>query len=96
MDNIGIQYIHLPGLGIVADKRKNLNSFADYSALFEEYKKVVLPDQSEAVNSIADLIETNQRVALTCFEADHNYCHRSRVADEVIRNQKGSYDLIHI
>jgi len=36
------------------------------------------------------------RIALTCFEADYNYCHRSRTAKAVSIKFKNDYTLKHI
>lgn len=96
VENVNIQYIHLPELGIQSDKRRNLNSYDDYKALFEEYVTDILPYQQEAVRKINTFIERKKRVALTCFEADYNYCHRSTVADAVSKIQKEHFDVIHI
>jgi len=41
-DGVGIRFLHIPDVGIVADKRKELNTQKDYDILFEDYKKTVL------------------------------------------------------
>ena len=96
MENIGIKYYHIPELGIVSDKRKNLNDFNDYQKLFSEYENDVLPYQSESIKKIDKLMFREKRVALTCFEADHNFCHRSKVADAVLLIQKEKYNVTHL
>jgi uncharacterized protein (DUF488 family) len=82
-ESLNIKYIHLPELGIVSEKRKNLNSQEDYDNLFIDYEKVVLPNQSKAIMLIQSLIKTYGRVALTCYEASPKQCHRTRVANAV-------------
>ena len=38
-EHVGIQYLHIPDLGIVPKKRKELNTQADYERLFSEYER---------------------------------------------------------
>lgn len=77
---VGIEYVHLPGLGIESHKRKNLLSRQDYETLFDEYDQTVLRANVRDLKIISTWIRAGKRVALTCFEADHRCCHRSRVA----------------
>lgn len=81
--NIGINYLHVPDLGIESSERKNLNSYADYCELFDGYEKHVLKNNNEALLNITKLYNTGNRVALTCFERDVNYCHRSRISNRI-------------
>ena len=41
-----IEYIHIPALGIVSDKRQELRTQADYDILFQEYKETTLAKTS--------------------------------------------------
>ncbi len=80
---LNIKYFHFPELGIVSEKRKNLNSQRDYDNLFLEYEQSVIPNQSQTIKFISDLINNYNRVALTCFEAFPKQCHRTMVANAV-------------
>ena len=80
---VNIKYFHLPELGIISEKRKNLNSQSDYDDLFIEYEQSVIPNQSKTIKFISDLINNYSRVALTCFEALPKQCHRTIVANAV-------------
>jgi uncharacterized protein (DUF488 family) len=82
-ETVNIKYLHLPELGIVSEKRKSLKSQADYDKLFIEYEKTVLPVEKRAVKFIHSLLLTFSRVALTCYEALPDQCHRTRVANAV-------------
>src|SRR5690606_11845444 len=75
-EGVGIQFLHIPEVGIVPDKRKGLHSQGDYDLLFEDYKKTVLTHTLSQQQYILDLIKVNQRVAITCFEANICQCHR--------------------
>lgn len=78
-----ILYIHMPDLGIDSDKRKFLGETVTYGQLFREYTKNTLPHRRESLNSLLELLKKYKRVAITCFEADPNCCHRSCVANEM-------------
>ncbi len=82
-ESVNIKYIHFPELGIISEKRKNLNTQNDYDNLFVDYEKEVLPNQQKEIMLIHNLIETYGRVALTCYEALPKQCHRTKVADAV-------------
>ncbi|MHA1997145.1 MAG: DUF488 domain-containing protein [Promethearchaeota archaeon] len=72
--NLDIQYKHIPELGIAPEKRKNLKSKNDYEILFAEYARE-LPNKREYIEKIMKLGE-KRRIALMCFEADVQSCHR--------------------
>ena len=80
LPNLGIEYIHLPELGIESDKRKELNTMADYESLFAGYR-VDLPTRSEGLERLQAIIHKHKRVALTCFEAEPHCCHRHCISD---------------
>lgn len=78
---VGIHYFHLPGLGIASEERRELKTQADYDDLFELYRQVILPQQSDALLKIRSWIEKGERVALTCYERLPEQCHRRCVAE---------------
>lgn len=78
-EGVGIQYVHIPELGIESDKRQTLNSQKDYDILFEQYEHTTLKEKKEYIFKIKQIIETEKRVALTCFEKDPVQCHRTRI-----------------
>jgi hypothetical protein len=80
LENIGIEYLHFPELGIESNKRKNLNTFNDFKELFAEYEDTILKSKIDEIEKLFDLYLGKKRIALTCFEADHNSCHRSHTA----------------
>jgi len=82
-NKVGIRYIHLPELGIASHLRKNLNGPADYISLFEQYMQDVLPYQIEALAQIRNLLQSDKRIALTCFEEDPCMCHRHKIAHQL-------------
>lgn len=78
---VGIHYEHHPALGIASEKRRILETQADYDALFAEYRRESLPSQSGEVAKIADWVLSGERVALTCYELLPQQCHRHCVAE---------------
>lgn len=95
-DGVGIRFIHIPEVGIVSDKRKELNSQSDYDELFEDYKRTVLPQTLTQQEQILNLIKTQDRVAITCFEADICQCHRKHLAEAISQLPAFDYKLIHL
>jgi uncharacterized protein (DUF488 family) len=84
VSKVGIRYIHLPELGISSHLRKNLSDPSDYEALFTQYAQEMLPQQSDALARILTLLQTDQRIALTCFEADPCSCHRHKITHQLL------------
>jgi hypothetical protein len=80
LGNIGIEYVHIPELGIVPEKRKNLNGDEDYQDLFKDYK-ASLSRRKEFLKQVYQLLQTKRRIALTCFEHDPAHCHRHVIRD---------------
>ena len=95
-EGVGIHYVHMPGLGIEPDKRRSLETQADYDVLFDEYEKTTLVDNFKYVLDIRSIIENDKRVALTCFEADPLQCHRLRVANALMGLDNKEYNLINL
>jgi uncharacterized protein (DUF488 family) len=85
---MGIEYRHFPVLGIVSDKRRELENQADYDALFAEYEKTTLPAGGAAIDEIGCLLKENKRIALLCYERLPAQCHRTRVINAVLAQSK--------
>jgi len=77
---IGIDYVHVPELGIVSEKRKHLSVDAEYTALFEEYAHQ-LPSRKGFIDTLFSIYMDKKRIALTCFEHDPAHCHRHVLSD---------------
>jgi hypothetical protein len=84
-EGVGIQYEHLPELGIASEERRDLHQQSDYDALFVAYERETLPHQTTALKKIAAFVQTGSRVALTCFERFPEQCHRHCVAEALVR-----------
>ncbi len=95
-EGVGIQYRHIPELGIQSDQRKTLNSQADYDRLFEQYKSQCLPLTIDNQQIIFDALVQYQRVALTCFEANIHQCHRKHLAEAIASAAQFTYSIHHL
>ncbi|MBW8324003.1 MAG: DUF488 domain-containing protein [Prolixibacteraceae bacterium] len=95
-NGVGIEYLHIPQLGIDSDKRQELNTQADYDKLFVLYRNTILTQTQDYQEKIIELLKENKRVALTCFEANICQCHRKHLADAIIKNPLFIYELKHI
>jgi uncharacterized protein (DUF488 family) len=80
LGKMGIEYVHIPELGIQSSDRQELNTQTDYDKLFERYENTVLKDQQGSLQKLLDLFNDNKRIAITCYEENPQQCHRSRVA----------------
>lgn len=94
--NLGIDYIHIPEVGIDSSKRRELNNQSDYDKLFEDYRNTVLVSTTEPQKRIVDLLEQYKRIALTCFEAETCQCHRTHLAENLKKSPNFKYPLMHI
>jgi hypothetical protein len=78
--SVGLQYEHIPELGIESDKRQQLSCQADYDALFHDYERDWLPRNANAIRTLAEQVRSGRRLALTCYEHLPSQCHRGCVS----------------
>lgn len=82
-ESLGIQYIHIPEVGINSDQRQTLDNQEDYDLLFDNYKKTTLKETSTQQHEIISLLGKYNRIALTCFESNICQCHRLPLAESL-------------
>jgi hypothetical protein len=87
--SLGIAYYHIPEVGIENDKRRSLDTQADYDELFSVYRSEMLIKSTDAQEGIVSLFDQHERIALTCFEALPCQCHRSHLADHLEQTHSG-------
>lgn len=90
---VGIEYIHIPELGIDSEERQDLVSQKDYDILFAKYEKTTLKTNEDYLTIILNKIQEKGRVALTCFEKSPIQCHRGRVAKRLMAIPNKKFDL---
>jgi uncharacterized protein (DUF488 family) len=96
LKKLKMEYLHIPELGIISEKRQNLKTSADYELLFNEYENTVLKEKKDYLDMLFRIFIDNKRIAITCFEADHNMCHRSRVAKALYNLSNWDYQIEHL
>ena len=94
-NGVGIDYEHLPKLGIPVTQRSSLNSDTDYDELFDDYRRK-LPSQEGELNIISGWIKAGECVALTCYERLPEQCHRHCVADAISDRMESPLVVSHL
>lgn len=94
--SLGIEYIHIPEVGIQSDQRQELNTQSDYDTLFALYRKNNLTQTTAQQMQILHLLKHHKRIALTCFEANICQCHRKHLAEAIETLPDFDYEVKHI
>lgn len=92
----GMNYVHIPALGIPSVMRKGLGESVSHERLFQTYETDLLPMQAEARLQLLDLISQYPRIALVCFEANHHYCHRHTLIEYLQKQRVLNKPVFHI
>jgi uncharacterized protein (DUF488 family) len=79
LSTIGVDYLHLRGLGTPSDGRA-----AARAGRHQEMKQIFLEhletDQAQdELEALANIVRSGKRVCLLCFEANPAHCHRTLV-----------------
>jgi len=81
LDDNGIDYLHLRGLGTPKEGRLAARS-GDLATLFKIYEKhLKTPQAREELDELTALVRAGRRVCLLCYERDPHVCHRRRIAE---------------
>ncbi|HET6512808.1 MAG TPA: DUF488 domain-containing protein, partial [Candidatus Kapabacteria bacterium] len=92
----GIHYLHLPGLGVDSAKRHAANTDKAWYNMFQEYFEETLPLHGKELSTIKEMLERLNRVAITCYEAAPEDCHRSYVARALEAMPGWEYPVVHL
>ena len=91
---VGVRYVHLPALGNPKDNRDSFREGRPkegcirFSALLARPASIASMDQLEA-------LARDGRVAVLCFERDHDRCHRQVIVNELTDRLGDHLKLIH-
>jgi len=77
--DLGLDYAHIPDLGIPSERRQDLGGQKSYAKLFDWYESELGTGKKAAVAQAMGLVKTKPS-ALMCVEADPACCHRTRLA----------------
>jgi len=88
LDERGISYLHLRGLGTPKDGRVSARN-GKFDALHKIYSKhLKTPQAREELDELSALVKKTGPVCILCYERDHRECHRQWIA-EIIRERDG-------
>jgi uncharacterized protein (DUF488 family) len=81
LDERGISYVHLRGLGTPKDGRLAARA-GDYKTLQKIYEKhLKTPQAREELDELSALVKKSGPVCILCYERDHLHCHRRWIAE---------------
>ncbi|MGZ8378659.1 MAG: DUF488 domain-containing protein [Gemmatirosa sp.] len=81
LQEAGIEYLHLRGLGTPADGRAAARA-GRHGEMRDIFLAQLATDTAQAeLDVLEGIVRDGRRIALLCFEADPSHCHRSMVAD---------------
>ena len=81
LDERGISYLHLRGLGTPKDGRDAARS-GKFDVLHKIYSKhLKTPQAREELDELSALVKKSGPVCILCYERDHTQCHRQWIAD---------------
>lgn len=88
LDERGISYLHLRGLGTPKEGREAARSgrYDEMSRIYHAHLK--LPQAREQLDELASLVAKGGPVCILCYERDHRHCHRRMIA-EIIHERDG-------
>lgn len=88
LDERGIAYLHLRGLGTPKEGRLAARS-GQYDLLHKVYTKhLKTPQAREEMDELSALVKQSGPVCILCYERDHQHCHRHWIA-EIIEDRDG-------
>ena len=88
LDERGITYLHLRGLGTPKEGREAARS-GKYDVLEKIYTKHLKTAQArEELDELSALVKKAGPVCILCYERDHQHCHRRWIA-EIIEDRDG-------
>jgi uncharacterized protein (DUF488 family) len=81
LDERGIAYVHLRGLGTPKEGRLAARS-GEYDTLQKIYAKHLKTAQAkEEIDELSSLVTKSGPVCILCYERDHRHCHRRWIAE---------------
>ena len=88
LDERGISYLHLRGLGTPKSGREAARS-GNFGVLHKIYAAHLKTSQArEELDELASLVRKSGPVCILCYERDHSHCHRQWIA-EIIEERDG-------
>jgi len=88
LDERGIAYLHLKGLGTPKEGRLAARSgkYDELQRIFARHLKT--PQAREELDELSALVKKTGPICLLCYERNHEHCHRRWIA-EIIEERDG-------
>jgi len=83
LSKVGIKYTHIKSLGTPKYLRDELKQDGDYITFFNKYRTFIKNKHFE-LQKLINLTQS-ETVCIMCFEKDCELCHRTIVADEMLK-----------
>ncbi len=96
LTSVDISYAHEPDVGVASHLRQSIDGPQDYVKLFEHYAQAILPDKRPILDKIIEATRKQKRVALTCFEADPQMCHRHKITEAISALTSNAIRISHV
>jgi uncharacterized protein (DUF488 family) len=88
LDERGISYLHLRGLGTPKDGREAARA-GKFDALHRIYSKHLKTTEArQELDELSTLVKKSGPLCILCYERDHRHCHRQWIA-EIIEQRDG-------
>jgi uncharacterized protein (DUF488 family) len=83
LDERGISYVHLRGLGTPKDGRLAARA-GEFDILHKIYARhLKTPQAKEELDELSALVKKSGPVCILCYERDHRHCHRRWIAEAI-------------
>ena len=91
---IGVEYLHLRGLGTPAEGRAaaRAGKHAEMRRIFLSH--LTTQAAQTQLSTLEALVRNGTRVCLLCFEADAEHCHRTLVANPLAKRLR--VEIVHL
>lgn len=94
LEQNGIRYLHVQQLGVPTSLRQELRSGGDLDDYFQAYQQFLLGEESVIAAIMPTLLE--KRCCLLCLEKNPSECHRSALADWIVKLYEDTFEVKHI
>jgi uncharacterized protein (DUF488 family) len=92
LNEAGIAYLHFQKLGTPSEGREAARS-GDYDKLWKIYgKHIKTKPAQEELAELNKLVEAGKKVCLLCYERKPEECHRSKIAELVVKETGARID----
>lgn len=92
-ERLGLEYRHIPSLGIPSNERIDLSDYASYQRLLRQYERSLHSQKQRELTEVGQFMRSKPSV-LMCVERDVRCCHRGRLADAI--SKVNGLNVVHL